>query len=265
MKCPCSSIIPFVFVLLLSCDYRVTFADLPATSSVSGDHHDVNIFLDCLSLHSDKSSSISKVIYTKNNSSYSTVLNFTIQNFRFATANTPKPQVIIIPLHVSHIQATIKCSQKHGWQIRVRSGGHDFEGLSYVSDHIPFVIIDLIKLSEINVDAEEKSAWVQAGATLGQLYYRIAERSKNLGFPAGVCPTVGVGGHFSGGGYGFMMRKFGLAADHVVDAHLIDAEGRLLDRKSMVKIYFGLFEAVEEPALESLLHGKSDLSVFHQL
>ncbi|ESR44780.1 hypothetical protein CICLE_v10003156mg, partial [Citrus x clementina] len=73
----------------------------------------------------------------------------------------------------------------------------------------------------------------QSGATLGQLYYRIAKRSKNLGFPAGVCPTVGVGGHFSGGGYGFMMRKFGLAADHVVDAHLIDAEGRLLDRKSM--------------------------------
>lgn len=91
----------------------------------------------------------------------------------------------------------------------------------------------MIKLSEINVDAEEKSAWVQAGATLGQLYYRIAERSKNLGFPARVCPIVGVGGHFSGGGYGFMMRKFGLATDHVVDAHLIDAEGRLLDRKSM--------------------------------
>ncbi|KDO75188.1 hypothetical protein CISIN_1g046660mg, partial [Citrus sinensis] len=160
-------------------------------------------------------------------------LNFTIQNFRFSTANTPKPQVIITPLHVSHVQAAIKCSQKHGLQIRIRSGGHDFEGLSYVSDHVPFVIIDLIKLSEINVDAEEKTAWVQAGATLGQLYYRIAEGSKNLGFPAGSCHTVGVGGHFSGGGYGFMMRKFGLAADHVVDAHLVDAEGRLLDRKSM--------------------------------
>ncbi|KAK9230515.1 hypothetical protein WN944_023486 [Citrus x changshan-huyou] len=83
-------------------------------------------------------------------------------------------------------------------------------------------MIDLINLSSINVDAEKKTAWVQAGATLGQLYYRIAKKSKILGFPAGVCPTVGVGGHFSGGGYGYVMRKFGLSADQVVDAHLID-------------------------------------------
>ncbi|GAY33868.1 hypothetical protein CUMW_008430 [Citrus unshiu] len=82
-------------------------------------------------------------------------------------------------------------------QIRVRSGGHDFEGLSYVC-HVPFVVIDLLNLSEISVDAAEQTAWVQAGATLGQLYYRIAEKSKNLGFPGGLCPTVGVGGHISG-------------------------------------------------------------------
>ncbi|KAE8698186.1 hypothetical protein F3Y22_tig00110602pilonHSYRG00322 [Hibiscus syriacus] len=47
------------------------------------------------------------------------------------------------------------------------------------------------------------------------------------------CHTVGVGGHFSGGGYGILMRKYGLAADHVIDALLIDVNGRVLDRKSM--------------------------------
>nr|GFD60002.1 reticuline oxidase-like protein [Tanacetum cinerariifolium] len=46
-------------------------------------------------------------------------------------------------------------------------------------------------------------------------------------------PTVAVGGHCSGAGYGNMIRKYGLTVDLIQDAELIDVNGRLLDRKSM--------------------------------
>jgi len=61
----------------------------------------------------------------------------------------------------------------------------------------------------------------------------VAPEDPQLAFPAGVCPTIGVGGHFSGGGIGMMMRKHGLAVDNVLDATLVDAGGRVLDRKAM--------------------------------
>ncbi|XP_057952073.1 tetrahydroberberine oxidase-like [Malania oleifera] len=186
-------------------------------------------FVRCLSRNS---TSITKVIYTPRNSSYASILEFSIQNPRFSSPATPKPLVIVTPLQESHVQETISCSKKYGMQIRVRSGGHDYEGLSYVSE-LPFLILDLIKLRRIDVDEKNSTAWVQAGATIGELYYRIAEKSKNLGFPAGVCPTVGVGGHFSGGGYGTMLRKYGLAADNVIDARFVDVDGRILDRETM--------------------------------
>ncbi|KAK3002836.1 hypothetical protein RJ639_018999 [Escallonia herrerae] len=169
----------FVLVLLFSSSWAAS----------AQNHED---FLQCLSLHSQNSTSISQVIYTPNNSSYLPILQFSIQNLRFTSSGTPKPTVIVTPLHESQISTVIKCSRTHGMQIRVRSGGHDYEGLSYVSE-LPFFILDMINFKSITVDTETRTAWVQSGSTVGELYYRIAERSKVLGFPAGVCPTVGVG------------------------------------------------------------------------
>ncbi|KAL4273827.1 hypothetical protein GQ457_13G029970 [Hibiscus cannabinus] len=126
-------------------------------------------FLDCLSsYHPEESSSISRVVYTERNSSYSAILESSIQNRRFSTPSTLKPLVIVTPLNTSHVQTTVHCSKRHGLQIRTRSGGHDFEGLSYVSD-VPFVVVDLSQFRSIDVDVENREAWVQSvGRTLEQ-------------------------------------------------------------------------------------------------
>ncbi|KAL0392763.1 UNVERIFIED_CONTAM: Berberine bridge enzyme-like 18 [Sesamum radiatum] len=187
-------------------------------ASVDGN---VNGFLECLKQECHGYNSISSLVYTPINSSFPSVLNFSIRNMRFSLDSTPKPQVIITPKYESQIPPIIYCAKQNKLQIRTRSGGHDFEGRSYVTD-VPYVIVDLLNLSEVIVDARQKTAWVGAGATIGMLYYRIAEQSPTLAFAAGFSPTVGVGGHFSGGGYGILLRKYGLAADNVIDARIAD-------------------------------------------
>ncbi|KAI3692652.1 hypothetical protein L6452_32473 [Arctium lappa] len=214
------SIFALLFVLLLS-------AQSSATSTT-------NRFIQCLNDRSDPSFPITGEVYTPVNSSFPSVLQTYIRNLRFNETTTPKPILIITALHASHIQAAVVCAKKHRLLMRTRSGGHDYEGLSYVSNsNQPFFVVDMFNLRSINVSIQQETAWVQAGATLGEVYYRIAEKSNTHGFPAGVCPTVGVGGHFSGGGYGNLMRKYGLSVDNIVDAQLIDVNGRLLNRKSM--------------------------------
>ncbi|KAK7362950.1 hypothetical protein VNO77_05075 [Canavalia gladiata] len=191
-------------------------------------------FLQCLSLHSQSSKPpISEVIYTPDNtSSFTSILNLHVHNNRFKTETTPKPLAIVTAKNESHAQATVTCAKSNSIQIRIRSGGHDYEGLSYISD-IPYVILDLFPLQSVDVDISCGTAWVEAGATLGQIYYSIGKKSKVHAFPAGVCTSLGSGGHFSGGGYGNLMRKYGLSADNIIDARLVDANGKILDRKSM--------------------------------
>ncbi|KAK9076061.1 hypothetical protein SSX86_004394 [Deinandra increscens subsp. villosa] len=191
-------------------------------------------FIQCLNNRSDPSFPITGVLYTPGNSPFPSVLQTYIKNRLFNESTTPKPILIITAEHVSHIQAAIMCGKESRLLMKTRSGGHDFEGLSYVTNtNQPFFIVDMFNFRLIDVDIKQETAWVQAGGTLGEVYYRIAEKSSTHGFPAGICPTVGVGGHISGGGYGNMMRKFGLSVDNVVDAQLIDVNGALLNRKSM--------------------------------
>ncbi|KAL5739272.1 hypothetical protein ACOSP7_028189 [Xanthoceras sorbifolium] len=186
--------------------------------------------IQCLSQHSIPLSTI----YTPNNSSFSSILMARTTNLRFSEPSIPKPELIFMPLNEFHVQIAVICSKRLEINIRFRSGGHDFEGLSFVSIiEKPFLVVDLANLQSISVNIDDQSAWVQVGATIGQLYYRIAEKSKIYGFPAGFCPTVGVGGQIAGGGYGSLMRKYGLAADNVIDARIVDVNGRVLNRVSM--------------------------------
>lgn len=188
-------------------------------------------FLRCMSpppLHTK-----ANYIHPQNSSSYSHLLKSAEQNPRWLNSSTHlKPRFIITPYTKSQIQESILCAKSHGMQLRFKSNGHDYEGLSFLSKS-PFVMIDLINLRSISVDMEDESAWVESGATLGELYYAIAKESSVHGFPAGICPSVGIGGHFSGGGIGTMMRKYGLAADNVIDAYIIDVNARILNRSTM--------------------------------
>ncbi|KAK3039645.1 hypothetical protein RJ639_027236 [Escallonia herrerae] len=189
-------------------------------------------FIHCFDLHSKNDTTLSHILYGPENPSFASVFDLLVQELRFATPTTPRPQVIVTPLDETHIRSAIHCAKKHGLEIRIRSGGHDFEGASYKSEE-PFVILDLFNLNSITVDVENATAWVQSGATLGKLYYEISKKSRTLAFPAGYWSTVGVGGHLGGGGYGPLLRKYGLAGDNVIDAKFIDVNGKILDRKSM--------------------------------
>lgn len=161
-------------------------------------------------------------------------MNYTLFVPRF-NESAQQPFLILAPGRELDIRPIILCSKRFGYQVRVKSGGHDYEGLSFRTfrPEIPFIMIDISTLNQTSFDLQEETAWIQTGVTLGQLYYEISKISKVHAFPGGLYPGVGSGGHISGGGLGTLLRKYGLAADNVIDARIMDANGSILDRKMM--------------------------------
>lgn len=132
-------------------------------------------FINCVQRNTHVYFPLEKTFFapTKNVSMFTQVLESTAQNLRFLKQSMPKPGFIFSPIHESHVQASIICSKKLRMHLRVRSGGHDYEGLSYVSQiDKPFILMDLSKMRQVNINIQDNSAWVQSGATVGELYYR---------------------------------------------------------------------------------------------
>ncbi|KAJ0566561.1 putative tetrahydroberberine oxidase [Helianthus annuus] len=218
-----------VFLLVLSLTFCVSFGALSSIFDVTPTSED---FITCLESNSNNATTISKLIFTPVNSSYLPVWQAAADPIRFDNPCTRKPSVIVTPTTETQIQAALFCAKKQGYEMRIRDGGHDFEGLSYTAN-VPFVMLDLVNMRAIDVNVANRTAWVQGGAVLGELYYTISQLTDTLYFPAGIWAGVGVSGFLSGGGYGNLLRKYGLGADNVLDVRFMDVNGNILDRKSM--------------------------------
>ncbi|MFF7727245.1 FAD-binding oxidoreductase [Streptomyces sp. NPDC008001] len=109
-------------------------------------------------------------------------------------------------------------------RISVRSGGHCYADHVYNRD--VKVVIDMTMMSAVTYDDQRKAFMVEAGATLLDAYQTLY-KGWGVGLPAGMCYSVGAGGHVAGGGFGLLSRQYGLTVDHLhaVEVVVVDASG----------------------------------------
>lgn len=117
----------------------------------------------------------------------------------------------------------VNFARKNDIEISVRGGGHNVAGSALCENGM---VIDLSKMRGIHVDASQKTARVQGGATWGDLDRET--QVFGLAAPGGVVSTTGVAGLTLGGGLGWLRKKYGLSCDNLRSVEIVTAEGELL-------------------------------------
>lgn len=137
-------------------------------------------------------------------------------------AMNPRPAVIVEAVSVADVQAAVRYAVEVNLPIAVMNTGH---GAPRNADGA--VLISIGALNDVQVDAETGIAKIGGGARWGDVVEPAYEAG--FGVPCGSSPNVGVVGYTLGGGYGLMVRKHGLAIDHLRAVQLVTPAGELVN------------------------------------
>jgi hypothetical protein len=133
------------------------------------------------------------------------------------------PALVAQPANPQDVQAAVRFARAHGLLVAVKCGGHSASGQSSCDRGLQ---IDLSNLRGVRVDAAAKRAHVLGGTLLGQVDHECL--AQGLVTPLGTVSHTGVGGLTTGGGFGRLARRFGMAIDNLESVDVVTGNGDLL-------------------------------------
>jgi FAD/FMN-containing dehydrogenase len=146
---------------------------------------------------------------------------------QYAASSYPermRPYLIAVPRRDSDdVAAAIRFAKANKKYLVARSGGHQYSGLSSGDEGTILLSMERFKQLEIKTAGAKTVGQVGAGMLLTDLAAEF--KGHGVTIPHGECPHVAIGGHAQSGGYGHLIRSYGLALDHVAEFKIYTADG----------------------------------------
>ncbi|WP_394845099.1 FAD-binding oxidoreductase [Pendulispora brunnea] len=133
-----------------------------------------------------------------------------------------KPALVAACSNSHAVRAALLAARTAGLPVSVRNGGRDWVGRALRDGGL---VLDLTPMRECSVNVQGLEATVAAGVTVADLNAAVGRHG--LAAVIGNEGTVSMTGLLSGGGYGPLTTRFGLAADNLLSAELVLADGSI--------------------------------------
>jgi FAD/FMN-containing dehydrogenase len=133
-----------------------------------------------------------------------------------------RPALVVRPGDARDVAKCVRFAGESGLPLSVRGGGHNIAGTALCEGGL---MIDLSPYKGVQVDPGSRRVRVQPGATWADV--DAATQPHGLVVPGGIVSATGVAGFTLGGGFGWVSRRYGLAADNLVAAEVVTADGEV--------------------------------------
>jgi FAD/FMN-containing dehydrogenase len=128
------------------------------------------------------------------------------------------PTLVVRAEGAADVLAAVRLAREEGLGVGVMATGH---GVAAPTDG--GVLINTSRMKGVHVDPQTRTARVEAGAKWADVAPEAA--AHGLAGLQGSSSDVGVVGYTMGGGFGWLGRKHGFAADSVKEADVVTADG----------------------------------------
>jgi FAD/FMN-containing dehydrogenase len=135
-----------------------------------------------------------------------------------------RPALIVRCRTKDDVAAALALARQARLEVSIRGGGHNVAGRAVTDGGL---MIDLAEMKGIAIDPDNATATAEGGVIWGELNAAAAEHG--LAVTGGLISTTGIAGYTLGGGLGWLMGKYGLAADNLLAVELVTADGEVLD------------------------------------
>ncbi|MEG3630125.1 FAD-binding oxidoreductase [Streptomyces poriticola] len=134
---------------------------------------------------------------------------------------TAEPSLVVRPASARDVATAVRFAADQGLLLSVKGGGHNIAGTALADRGLT---LDMSGMREVTVDPAARLAHVGPGCLLQDVDR--ATQQYGLATVLGFVSGTGVAGLTLGGGFGYLTRRFGWAADNLEQVEIVTADGR---------------------------------------
>lgn len=133
------------------------------------------------------------------------------------------PAIIARCLGVADVITCVRFAREHDLLLCIKGGGHNIAGLATVDGAM---MLDMSLMHGVWVDKQRQVAHAQVGCLLGDVDRET--QVHGLAAVLGFVSRTGITGLTTGGGFGYLTRRWGWSSDNVVGMDIVTADGQLV-------------------------------------